>query len=51
MDKLKEYGADDISLTLDVCYDSQCNFELDVDFLSRIVKLSIPLSISCYKND
>lgn len=51
MGKLKEYGVDNISLRLDVSYDSQCNFELDSNFLSRIAKLSIPLSVSCYKND
>lgn len=51
LDILKKNGIDNIFLRLDVIYESQCNFELDPNFLSRIVKFSIPLSISCYENN
>ena len=49
--KLLGNGVESIVLQLNVAYESQCNFELNENFLARIARLSVPLSISCFEKD
>lgn len=47
----KKYGVEEIMLHWDVAYQQQCNFEIGVDYINRLSKLSIPLSVSCFDSD
>ena len=46
---LLKYGITDMILDISVEYSDQCNFEFTSDWLARISRLNIPVSISCYK--
>jgi hypothetical protein len=39
----------DINLCILVCYKGECNFELTQKQLNTIIKLDIPLGITCYE--
>jgi hypothetical protein len=51
IDALRETGAEDITLSIGLFYDGQCNFELSKKDLKRIAALNIEMSISCYSNE
>jgi len=51
IEELKQCGATEFLLSMDVCYDSQCNLEFTPSEMGRISRLGIPLAISCYSGE
>jgi len=44
---LKECGAEDIVLQMDVCYSAQCNLEFSPTEMRRLACLGVHLAVSC----
>lgn len=51
MPLIKKYGVTDSILEITVEYSDQCNFDFTPDWLARVSKLNIPISISCFKTE
>jgi hypothetical protein len=39
----------DISITLNIIYESQCNFDITIEQVRKLLEINIPLNITCYK--
>ncbi len=44
-------GIDDFVLHVDVEHDGQCNVEFGQAFLSEVVRLGVPFTMSCFQAD
>ena len=51
VDVLRDCGAINITLYVNVGYDTQCNMELSSQLLSALGKLGIVVAITCYQLD
>lgn len=47
IDIFRACGATDFILHLDIVWKDQCNLQLDSQFIQKIGKLNIPLTLSC----
>ncbi|MEI7728661.1 MAG: hypothetical protein WCO56_03785 [Verrucomicrobiota bacterium] len=44
----KKFGAEIVTLRIDVIYDEQCNFEISESIIAQLHELQLPVAISCY---
>lgn len=58
IDSIEEYiknkelsGIEDINILLNIEWSSQCNFEINNKIIEKIIKLNVPLSITCFEKD
>jgi hypothetical protein len=51
VDVLRECGATDVVLTVNVAHDGQCNLELGPALLRALAQLNVVVAISCYEAD
>lgn len=49
--KLRSSGASEITLYIDVAYQSQCNFELSPKLLRALSDLGVAVGFSCFQED
>ena len=46
---LKRLGAEEISITVNIAYQGQCNLELSPAFMKMVSDLGVPLLMTCYE--
>lgn len=51
IEALQEAGAEDISLSVSLFHDGQCNFGFSKEEFKRIAALKIDMTISCYSDE
>ena len=48
METMKQCGAENFLLRINVGYDEQCNLEFSPQELTRLSRINVPLAVTCY---